>query len=436
MSNYSQNTAELLQKLIRFDTSNPPGNELECISFIKELLTEAGIEVQILAKSPQRPNLIARLKGRGETRPLLLYGHADVVPADSREWKHPPFAGDLVEGEVWGRGALDMKGGLAMMLAAVLRVGHNSLDLPGDVILAVVSDEETGGNLGAKFLTEEHPEKFRDVRYALGEFGGFNQSMGKHRFYPIQVAEKQICRINATVYGPGGHASIPVRNGAMSRMGKLLQTLDRSKLPVHVTPVARRMIQAIASTLGGTRGKALEQILNPRLTDHMIRLLGEQGRLLHPLLHNTVSPTRLYGSSAINVIPGQVSVDLDGRLLPGYGPGEMINELRGIIGEQVELEVFRYDHAPAEPDMGMFDDLANILQEFDPQGTPIPFLLSASTDARFFSRLGIQTYGFLPVQLPQGMNFSQLIHSPDERIPVDSLEFGTNAIYRALQLFR
>ncbi len=430
-----QRPAELLQKLIQFDTTNPPGNESECISFINGVLTEAGIEAKILAQSPERPNLIARLSGQGSAPPLLLYGHVDVVTTEDQQWKHPPFEGKLVDGFVWGRGALDMKGGVAMMLSAFLRAKAESLELPGDVVLAIVCDEEAGGDLGAKFLVEKHAEQFEGIRYAIGEFGAFTLFVGKQRFYPIQVAEKQICWLKATVRGAGGHGSIPVHGGAMARLARLLQQLDRHRLPVHVTPAARLMFSTMASAVGGVNGLILGQLLNPRLTNSILNLLGERGGLFAPLLHNSVSPTILHGSGKINVIPSKASVELDGRLLPGYQPDDMISELRQIVGGDVELEVIRHDPGPAEPDMGLFDELASILRETDPDSVPVPLLLSGVTDGRFFSRLGIQTYGFLPMQLPEDFDFTQTIHAADERIPVDAVQFGADAIFRLLRRF-
>jgi acetylornithine deacetylase/succinyl-diaminopimelate desuccinylase-like protein len=435
MSSIYQRPAELLQRLIRFDTTNPPGNEAECIAFINELLTGAGIQTTILARTPERPNLIARLSGRGNAPPLLLYGHVDVVTTENQKWRHPPFEGKVVDGFIWGRGALDMKGGVAMMLAALLRAEVEGLQMPGDVVLAIVSDEENLGGFGAKFLVEDHSDWFEGIRYALGEFGGFSLHVGNQKFYPISVAEKQVCWINATVRGPAGHGSMPVRGGAMAKLAMLLQKLDQKRLPVHITPVARLLFKTMASNLGGLKGFFLGQLVNPALTDIILNLLGERSRVFDPLLHNTVSATVLHSSDKINVIPGEVSVKLDGRLLPGFKPDDMIAELRRVIGEDVELEVLRFDDGPAEPDMGLFDKLAGLLRELDPAGTPVPLLLSATSDARFFSRLGIQTYGFLPMPLPKDFNFTQTIHAADERIPIAALDFGTRAIYEVLTHF-
>ena len=430
-----QRPVELLQHLIRFDTTNPPGNERACIAFIEELLKGAGIETVIRAHTPERPNLVARLRGQGNAAPLLLYGHVDVVTTENQEWQYPPFEGVIADGFVWGRGTLDMKGGVAMILSAFLRAKAEKLALPGDLILAVVSDEETSGDFGARFLVENHPDLFEGVRYAIGECGGFSFYAGNRRFYPIMVAEKQRCAVRAILRGQGGHGSMPVRGGAMARLSEVLRRLDRHRLPVHVTPTAHLMIETMASALGGPAGLILGLLKNPALTNTILALLGERGSFFGPMLHNTVSPTILHGSSSINVIPNAVSVDLDGRLLPGFSPDDLLTEIRGIVGDEVELEVLRHSPGPAEPDMGLFDTLSGILREVDPEGIPVPLLLSATTDGRHFSRLGIQTYGFLPVQLPEAFSFIQTIHAADERIPVEALAFGTDAIYRLLQRF-
>ena len=436
ISSIYQRPAELLQRLIQFDTTNPPGNEAECIFFIKGLLTEVGIDTTILARAPERPNLIARLFGQGNAPPLLLYGHVDVVTTKNQQWHQPPFEGKVVDGFVWGRGALDMKGGVAMMLAAFVRAKVEGLSLPGDVVLTIVSDEEAFGDFGAKFLVENHSDLFDGIRYAIGEFGGVTFYVGKQRFYPIMVAEKESCWLRATVRGPGGHGSVPVRGGAMARLSQLLQQLDKHRLPVHVTPVARLMFKTMASAVGGLTGLILGQLTNAVLTDRVLNLLGERGRVFDPLLHNTVSATILHGSDKINVIPSEVSVELDGRLLPACRPDDMVAELRQIVDNQIEFEIIRYDPGPSEPDMGLFETLTDILREADPDGIAVPLLLSGVTDGRFFSRLGIQTYGFLPMLLPKDFNFSQSIHAADERIPVEAVDFGANAIYKLLQRFR
>jgi acetylornithine deacetylase/succinyl-diaminopimelate desuccinylase-like protein len=430
-----QNPIALLQKLIRFDTTNPPGKEAECISFINQLLTQAGIETKVLGKSQQRPNLIARLPGQGNASPLLLYGHVDVVTTENQRWKHPPFEGKIVDGDVWGRGALKMKGAIAMMVTALLRANSENMKPPGDVILAIVCDKEAAGDYGAKFLVEKHPEEFKGIRYALGEFGGFTFYIDNRRFYPIQVAEKQLCWLRVTFSGPEGHGSIPVRGGAMVKLSRFLNKIDKRSLPLHITPPAHLLFSSLASALGGVSGWMISQLLNPKLADHVLKLLGKRGRLFNPLLHNTISPTILHGSNNINVIPSEVSVDLNGRLLPGLKPDDLIKELRKFAGNNAKFEVIRYDYSPVNNNMGLFETLASIIKELDPNGVPIPMLMSSFTDGRFFSRLGIQTYGYIPIKLPKYFYLSETNHAAEERIPIEAVEFGTNAFYLALQRF-
>ncbi len=427
--------AEVLQQLLRFDTTNPPGNEAECIGFLREVLESAGCETATFAKDPARPNLLARLEGEGRAAPLLLQGHVDVVTTAGQQWTHPPFEGRLVDGEIWGRGALDMKAGVAMLVTAFLRAKTEGLRLPGDLVLCVLSDEEHGGDFGARFLVEEHPELFEGIRFALGEFGGFTLHAGGKRFYPIQVAEKQICWLQATVRGPGGHGAMIHRGGTMARLAKLLRDLDRGRLPVHVTPVVRQTFETMADALPRTQATVIRSLLKPRFTDTALRLLGQHAKLFEPMLRNTVNATIVHGGEKINVIPSEIRLELDGRSLPGYGPDALMGELQGLIGDDIELELVRHDAGLSHPDLGLLDTLAGVIRELDPDGIPLPLLQVGVTDGRFFSRLGIQTYGFLPMRLPPDFAFTKLIHAADERIPVDALEFGAEAVWRAVQRF-
>ena len=425
---------ELLQRLIRFDTTNPPGAERECIAFLEGLLREAGLETKLLASDPERPNLVARLKGEGSAPPLLLQGHVDVVSTAGQQWTHPPFEGVVADGHVWGRGALDMKGGVAMMTSAVLRAAGSRP--AGDVLLCVLSDEEAGGDRGARFLVKEHAELFEGVRYGIGEFGGFSLDIAGRRFYAIQVAEKQICWMRATVRGRGGHGSLPMRGGTTARLAKMLRDLDRGRLPVHVTDVPRRMLEGIGGALPAPARLPLRGLLEPRLTDTVLRVLGDAGRSFEPMLHNTVNATILRAGDKVNVVPGEATVDLDGRVLPGFTDEDMLREVRDLVGDDIELEVDHYDPAArTDVDYGLFDMLAGILRERDPDATALPMLTPGVTDGRTFAKLGIQTYGFLPMQLPAELRFTELIHAADERIPVDALEFGTGALGAVLERY-
>jgi acetylornithine deacetylase/succinyl-diaminopimelate desuccinylase-like protein len=435
LATIDQQPDELLRTLLRFDTTNPPGNEAACVLYLRDVLAAAGIESTLLARDPARPNLIARVRGAGNAAALLLQGHVDVVTTAHQEWTHPPFAAEVADGYIWGRGALDMKGGVAMIVAALLRAKAEGVSLPGDVVLCIVSDEEAGGNDGARFLTQQHAEQFVGIRYALGELGGFSLDLGGRRVYPIMVAEKQACVVQAVVRGPGGHASIPRRGGATAKLGRLLTTLDTRRLPVHITPTARLMIETLAAHLPPPISDLLPELLNPEKTDAMLDTFGEAMANFDPLLHSTAVPTMVRGGEKNNVIPSEITVEIDGRILPSFTAEEFLGELGALVGPEVEFAVRLHDPNPATPNMGLFEALAATLRELDPDGIPVPMLFPAVTDGRFFSRLGIQTYGFLPMRLPEGWNFVESIHAADERIPVEALAYGTEAIYRVLQRF-
>jgi len=392
----------------------------------------AGVEARIVAKDDARPNLIARVRGAGEAPPLLLYGHVDVVTTSGQDWTHPPFGGELVDGWLWGRGALDMKGGVAMMIDAFLRAARGEIQPRGDVILAVLSDEENGGDFGARFLAQEHDELFEGVKHAIGEFGGASQTIGGRRFYPIQVAEKQLCWMRGVVRGPGGHGAMGVRGSAMGKLGRILARLDSGRLPVHVTPVARAWIEGMADALPRPQSLVLRTLLDPRLAEVTLRAPIPQLRLLDRALRNTVSPTIIHGGEKINVIPSQIDLELDGRLLPGFEPEDIISEIHTLVGPELELEVIRHDPYPAEPDLSQLPALSAILRELDPDAVPVPMLQVGVTDGRFFASIGIQTYGFLPLDLPDGFEFTKLIHAADERVPADSVRFGAEAVARAV----
>jgi acetylornithine deacetylase/succinyl-diaminopimelate desuccinylase-like protein len=433
---FSPDPVPLLQALIRFDTSNPPGNESQAVSWARQLLSEGGIQSTILARQPDRPNLVARLQGRGDAPPLLLFGHLDVVGTADQRWQQDPFGGELLENQIWGRGTLDMKAGIAMFLAACLRAKADNLSLAGDAILVLLADEEMGSDYGANFLVEEHPGLFEGVRYAISEFGGFSYPFAGQRLYPIMVSEKQICHLRAIVRGPAGHGSLNWRGGTMARLASFLGALDRNRLPVHITPPLRLMVGSLAEILPTPFSMAIRNILSPRLAAPILASLGESGLIIESLLRNTATPTMVQGGEQINVIPCEIQVGLDGRLLPGFSPQELLQELRDISGDEVEFVVERHDPGPENVDMQLFPMLAEIIRQVDPGGCPFPLLLPGVSDARFFARLGIQTYGFIPMNLPDDFEFMRLVHAADERIPVEAVHFGTHAIFQALVNYR
>jgi acetylornithine deacetylase/succinyl-diaminopimelate desuccinylase-like protein len=273
------------------------------------------------------------------------------------------------------------------------------------------------------------------MRYGLGEFGGFTLHAGGKRFYPIQVAEKQICWLKAMIRGPGGHGAMINRGGTVARLARFLTDLDRKRLPVHVTPIVRETVDRIAAELPRHQAVIMRSLLKPRLTDQALRLLGAKAAQFEPMLRNTVNATIVRGGAKINVVPSEIELELDGRALPGFTPEQVIAELHDLAGDDIEVELVRHDPGAAAPDLGLFETLAEVIRDLDPDGIPIPLLQIGVTDGRFFSQACVQTYGFLPMRLPEDFDFTKLIHAADERIPVDAVEFGAEAVWRAVQRF-
>jgi acetylornithine deacetylase/succinyl-diaminopimelate desuccinylase-like protein len=426
---------ELTRDLIRLDTTNPPGEEHIAVELIERLLRDANIECARYESEPGRPNLVARVKGRGEAPPLLLQGHVDVVTTANQDWRRPPFGGDIIDGYLWGRGALDMKSGVAMMVATLLRAEERG-GAAGDLVLAVLADEEAGGLCGARWLVETHPELFAGIRHAIGESGGVALHLGGRRFYPIMVSEKRGCQMLVTLRGSGGHGSIPAHGGAMAKLGQLLTKLDGSRLPVHITTPVRHQLEAMRDALDEPLKGRIGALLDPVRTDAALGGLGPLSRGLDACLHNTVNATIVSGGLKVNVIPSEVRVQLDGRLLPGFGPEDMLEELRTVIGPGPDIAVTLVGPAQPEVDLSQFDLFASVLKEADPGCVPVPSLVTGGTDARHFARLGIRTYGFLPLNVPPDFNSSPTIHAADERVPVTALEFGADCVFEAAMRYR
>lgn len=437
-----------LRDLLRIDTTNPPGNERAAAEYLAGILRREGIEPQLFEPEPGRASLVARLSGAGERGPLLLQGHTDVVPADPAEWSRPPFSGDIADGCIWGRGALDMKGTVVMQLMALLLVKRLGLRPRGDIIFAAVADEEAGGFVGAGWLVDHHPELVR-AEVALGEVGGFTVFVGDQRFYPIQVAEKIGNSLTVTTRGASGHGSQPIRDGAMAKAGDVLQRLTANRLGHHVHPAAEAFVRGLAQAQPELLG-----LLDPRRAGDVLAEMGADARHFEAMLHNTASPTIIAGGNKGNVIPGSVAITVDGRIIPGQTPESFLAEVRALLGDDIEVEARRTiagDSATAEqqvlraaqaaqipptteaPVDEFFAQFQPIIDELDPGAIVVPYLMPAVTDARWFARLGTPTYGFGPVKLTPDMPFWTLFHSADERIPIDGLLSGTRAIFRVLE---
>ncbi len=437
-----EHALRLCQQLLRIDTTNPPGNERAAIDLLAGELADAGLAPVIHESAPGRANLVVRHKGSGVRPPLLLAAHLDVVEADAASWTHAPFGGEIADGCLWGRGALDMKNMAAMSVALMCRLAREKVPLARDVIFAGVADEEAGCDHGSAWLCANHPDLVR-AEYALGEVGGFSMYLGKATLYPVQVAEKGVCWLRARVRGEPGHGSLPRENSAILRLSAALARLATTRLPVHVTGTMQEFLDtALAASprpLRALAGRALHSGTAPRLIPYLLRALPDRGlaRSLGAMLSNTASPTVLRAGCKINVIPGLAEAEIDGRTLPGQTDADFLAELSAILGPDVELEVIR--SAPplvTEPSRSpMFDTIVEVLGRREPGATVVPYLMPGYTDGKHFSRLGAKWYGFSPVKLPRGMKFGELFHGTDERIPVDGLKWGAEVLGEVVARF-
>jgi acetylornithine deacetylase/succinyl-diaminopimelate desuccinylase-like protein len=429
---------ELLAALLRFDTTNPPGNEAPCVEFLADTLRGAGVEPEILSPAPGRANLVARLPGGdGGAAPLLLNGHVDVVAAEAGRWRHPPFAGEVHDGALWGRGAVDMKQMVAMSVATVGLLARLGVPLARELKLAAVADEEAGCAAGSQWLVDHHPDKVR-AGHAVGEVGGATFYLGGRPFYPVQVAEKGIAWLRASTSGPTGHGSIPRDDNAVVRLSEFLGRVGRRKLPLHPSPEVRRFLEALAALQGRAGRAALPWLLRPRLSELVLRRgVRDPGmaRLLSALLRNTVSPTVVHAGSTVNVIPGRAEAELDGRIAVGSSEAELLAELRALAGPGIELELLGPSRPPTVTPPGdeLFGTLAAVVAEHHPGAVAVPTVTPGFTDAKFWSTLGTACYGFTPIRLEPGDgDFAAMFHGDDERVPVAGLKAGLRMLADAV----
>ncbi len=422
--------------LLRLETVNPPGNEGPAARYLSQALEKEGIASQVLEKVPGRANLVARLSSGRTEGPLLLSAHLDVVPVEPDRWSHPPFGAEVADGFIWGRGTVDMKHMAVFNLMTLLLFKRLGIKPMRDLIFAAVADEEAGGDLGAHFLVERHPELIR-AEYALNEVGGFTLHSGKRRFYPIQVAEKGVVWLKIRVRGEGGHGSLPHGENAVVKLAPLIQRLNRKFLPRHVHPIAARFIRSLSCGLRFPASWVLRRIMGPG-GDLLLKILPdrEAARFFVAILHNTACPTILEGGQKINVIPGEASLSIDGRILPGMTPEIFLEELKECLGNGYETEVLKQAVGRESPvETPLFRVLKEVVEERDPGSEAIPYLISGFTDALAYEKLGIKTYGFSPIKLPPGLVFSKLPHNHDERIPIDGFLWGLETFFEAVKRF-
>ncbi|MEU8175321.1 M20/M25/M40 family metallo-hydrolase [Microbispora hainanensis] len=419
--------AELCRDLIRIDSVNAGDNagpgEREAAEYVAGKLAEVGLEPRILESDPGRANVVARVEGADPSRDaLVLHGHLDVVPFDAADWTHHPLSGEIADGCVWGRGAVDMKDMDAMILAVVRRRLSEGRRPPRDVVLVFTADEEAGGHYGAQWLAQRHPEVFEGCTEAIGEVGGFSVTTEKGRLYLIEAAEKGIAWMRLTARGRAGHGSMLNDDNAVTELAEAVGRIGRHKWPVRLTPT----VQAFFEEVFGTEVKAED-------AEAAVATLGPLARMIGATLRNTTNPTMLQSGYKANVIPQIATAHVDGRFLPGY-EDEFFQTVDELLGPNVTREFVYHDVAVETPFKGpLVKAMADALQEEDPGSRAVPYTLSGGTDLKAFSRLGISGYGFAPLRLPEDLDFSGMFHGVDERVPVDSLRFGVRVLDRFLE---
>jgi len=419
-------TAELLRELIRLDTVNPPGNETLAAELLRDYLAENGVESELLAKVPERANLVARLPGRGEGPSLLLLSHTDTVVADASEWQVDPWSAELRDGEIWGRGALDMKGEVAASAVTIASLAREGFRPAGDLIFVAAADEEVGDDLGLPWLCREHPEAIR-ADYALNEGAGERVELGGRVFYLCSTAEKMSSPFRLRVHGRAGHASVPgIADNALAKAAPLIERLAGYRPEPRLGPETEALVQAVV-------GQQLEAAQVLELARELDPYAAE---LVEPLLSLTLSPTMISASERRNVIPSVCEVEVDCRLLPDQTQDEAEQIVRSVLGEG------DYDFAWVDGRGGtrsplqtpLWDAVESFVAEEEPDATVVPLLVAGFTDSHWLREaFGTVAYGFFPMRTMDPQVAARLVHSADERVAVEDLELGVRCFRHVAQ---
>jgi acetylornithine deacetylase/succinyl-diaminopimelate desuccinylase-like protein len=420
-----QEVTELLQELIRIDTTNPPGDETPAAELLRSYLEDAGVSCELYAKIPERANLVARIPGRGDGPTLLFLSHTDVVLADASEWSADPFGGELRDGEVWGRGALDMKGQVAAEAVAIASLAREGFEPAGDLIFCATADEEVGAGFGASWLCETHPDAVR-CDYLINEGSGDRVELGGSAFYLCSVSEKMSAPFRLRVLGRSGHASMPgIADNALVKAAPLIAALGAYKPEQQLIPEVEALIETVTGTRPASPAEVLEQ------ARAVAPLLAE---MVEPLLSMTLAPTMANASQKRNVIPAVVDITVDSRLLPGMTTDDQQEIVRGILGEgDYELASLEsHGGTRSEIKTPLWDAVSSWVDSVDPGARPAPICVAGFTDSHWFREaFGTVAYGFFPSRVMPIETAARLIHSADERVPVEDLELGVDFLRSA-----
>mgnify|MGYP003335928072 FL=1 len=428
--NLEEEVVKICQDLIRIPSVNygeGKGDERAVADYIVASLSEVGIPAKIYEAAPNRCNVVAHLEGANPERPgLVVHGHIDVVPANAADWSVDPFAAEIRDGAIWGRGAVDMKNVDAMILAIVRKWARTGYKPPRNITLAFFADEEAGMTYGSRWMAANHPEVFQGCSEAISEVGGFSVTVtGGKRLYFIEAAQKGIHWMRLTAKGRAGHGSMMNDENALTALSEAVAKIGRYNWPQRYTKVVKDLFKRVAQATGRPYD---ENDLRPLLKE-----IGPTARMIGATLQNTANPTMLEAGYKANVIPGTASAVVDGRFLPGY-EDELNSTIKSIIGPDISIETISRDIALEVDFAGdLVESMCSAITEFDPEGIPVPYLMSGGTDNKALSDLGIIGYGFSPLRLPEDLDFMALFHGVDERVPIEGLEFGVKVLERFLE---
>jgi acetylornithine deacetylase/succinyl-diaminopimelate desuccinylase-like protein len=422
---------DICRDLVRLDTSNfgdgsGPG-ERKAAELVATLLDEVGIASEILEAAPGRSSVIAHWGTGSDERAddaLLLHGHLDVVPAAAEDWRVDPFAGEITDGYLWGRGTVDMKDFDAMLLSVVRHRQRTGAVPDRPVVLCFTADEEAGGLEGGRFLVDEHRDELAHCSEAVGEVGGFSVTVRDRRLYLIEAAEKGMAWLKLTARGTAGHGSMVNPDNAVARLTSAVARLGAHDWPIRLTP-AMEVLLATVADLAGTE-------VRPDNLDELVAEFGGAARMIGAVVSNTVQPTMLSAGYKVNVVPSEATAHVDGRFLPGYEQ-EFLDTLHDLLGEGIEVEALSHQQPWETPyDGALVSAMESSLRAEDPDALVAPYLMSGGTDAKYFHGMGMRCYGFAPLRLPDDLDFTALFHGVDERVPTDALEFGARVLDRFL----
>lgn len=423
-------TIDLCQQMIRIPSVNHGegrGDEKAMAEFIAAKLAEVGIESELIETAPNRVNVVAKVSGSDTTRPgLIVHGHIDVVPVNAADWSVDPFSGEIKDGFIWGRGAVDMKNIDAMILASVRMWRKTGYLPPRNILLVFFADEEASGTYGSRWLVKNRPELFAGYSEAVSEVGGFSVTItGDHRLYLVEAAQKGIQWLKLTAKGTAGHGSFINPDNAITKVADAVARIGNYEWPQLETKTGAVLFKKIAELTGDP--------YDPTNVKPLLKHLGPAVKMIGATIQNTANPTMLEAGYKANVIPQTASAVIDGRFLPGF-EADLHETIKRLAGDEIEVEFVARDIALEVEFTGpLVKAMCDAIIGEDPEGIPVPYLMSGGTDNKALSELGIIGYGFSPLKLPKELDFFALFHGVDERVPVDGLKFGARVMYEFLE---